>query len=421
MVSVEEWAWLRREHFVNGVSIKKLVRRTGLSRNTIRKALRSEQPPAYRRRAAGSKLDAFEGEIHALLRELIRQIESQRIRELLVERGSRAARRSSMTIVREVRPFFLDQRTYQRTVYRPGDVAQFDLWQPKREIPVGYGQTRKGYVVVGALGFSRFGAGALVFSKEAPDVLWGMRRCVWRIGALPGRLVVDREGCLHAGGGRPSEEFAAFCGQLSVGWRILDPGDCEAKGVVERLQGFIETSFEPGRSFATSSTSRISWTAGLMSVRTSGCTARCASGRSTGWSASARACGRCPSRGRISTGGWCCGCRRSRTCTSIATTTRWIRGWSAGASRCASRSARSTPSRWTPASWRPGIGACSPPGRSSPIPSIRQSSSGCGWSAIAGKPPAGEDVQVRDLAVFDRLVGGIDGVRRPSSRTCSGR
>ncbi len=134
-------------------------------------------------------------------------------------------------------------------MYRPGDVLQFDLWQPKRGIPVGYGQTRKGYVVVGALGFSRVGAGALVFSKEAPDVLWGMRRCVWRIGGLPGRLVVDREGCLHAGGGRPSGEFASFCGQLSVGWRILDPGDCEAKGVIERLQGFIETSFEPGRSF----------------------------------------------------------------------------------------------------------------------------------------------------------------------------
>ena len=145
---------------------------------------------------------------------------------------------------------FCDQRTYQRTVYRPGDVAQFDLWQPKREIPVGYGQTRKGYVVVGVLGFSRVGAGALVFSKEAPDVLWGMRRCVWRFGALPGRLVVDREGCLHAGGGRPTDEFASFCGQLSVGWRILDPGDCEAKGVVERLQEFMETSFEPGRSFA---------------------------------------------------------------------------------------------------------------------------------------------------------------------------
>jgi transposase len=249
LVSVEQWAWLRREHFVDGVSIKKLARRTGLSRNTIRKALRSDQPPAYRRRPAESKLDLFKDEIHALLR-ADGQMESQRIRELLIEQGFEGGKTITDDYVREVRPFFLDQRTYQRTVYRPGDVAQFDLWQPKREIPVGYGQTRKGYVVVGALGFSRFGAGALVFSKEAPDVLWGMWRCVSRFGALPERLVVDREGCLHAGGGRPTEEFASFCGQMSVGWRILDPGDCEAKGVVERLQGFIETSFEPGRSFA---------------------------------------------------------------------------------------------------------------------------------------------------------------------------
>jgi hypothetical protein len=37
---------------------------------------------------------------------------------------------------------------------------------------------------------------------------------------------------------------------LAGGFWILDPGDCEAKGVSERLQGFIETSFDPGRSFA---------------------------------------------------------------------------------------------------------------------------------------------------------------------------
>jgi hypothetical protein len=55
---------------------------------------------------------------------------------------------------------------------------------------------------------------------------------------------------VHAGGGRPTEAFAAFCGQLSVGWHFLAPSDPEAKRAVERLQGFMETSFEPGRSFA---------------------------------------------------------------------------------------------------------------------------------------------------------------------------
>lgn len=249
MISVQQWAEIRRMRFVEGLGIREIRRRTGLHRETIRRALRSTEPPTYARPAKGSKLDPFKDEIHALLRE-DPEVESQRIRELLAEQGYAGGKTITDAYVREVRPFFVEQRTFQRTVYRPGDVLQFDLWQPGREIPVGYGQTRGGYVVVGALGFSRYGAGALVFSKEAPDVLWGMWRCTRRIGALPGRLVVDREGCLHAGGGRPSEEFASFCGQLSVGWRILDARDCQAKGVIERLQGFMETSFESGRSFA---------------------------------------------------------------------------------------------------------------------------------------------------------------------------
>jgi hypothetical protein len=34
VVGVEQWAELRGEHFVRGVSIKQLASRTGLSRNT---------------------------------------------------------------------------------------------------------------------------------------------------------------------------------------------------------------------------------------------------------------------------------------------------------------------------------------------------------------------------------------------------
>jgi len=64
LVDVERWAELRREHFVRGVAIKELVRRTGLSRNTVRGALRSPGPPVYPRERPGSKLDPFKDEIH---------------------------------------------------------------------------------------------------------------------------------------------------------------------------------------------------------------------------------------------------------------------------------------------------------------------------------------------------------------------
>jgi hypothetical protein len=80
--------------------------------------------------------------------------------------------------------------------------------------------------------------------------LYGIGACLAKLGALPETLVWDREGALHAGGGRPTEVYAAFCGELGVGWRFLEARDPQSKGVVERLQGYAETSFEPGRSFA---------------------------------------------------------------------------------------------------------------------------------------------------------------------------
>ncbi len=67
MLDVERWAELRREHFVRGVPIKGLVRRTGLSRNTVRVALRSA-PPVFRCPERPSKLDPHKDEVHELLR-----------------------------------------------------------------------------------------------------------------------------------------------------------------------------------------------------------------------------------------------------------------------------------------------------------------------------------------------------------------
>jgi transposase len=249
VLDVERWAELRREHFVRGVPIKELARRHGIDRNTVRRALRSDRPPRYERPPRPSKLDPFKDEIHRLLRRNPR-LSGVRVRELIAPLGFDGSKTIVDDYLREVRPLFRRARTYQRTVYRPGEICQFDLWEPSEPVPVGHGQRRRGWVVVGCLGYSRAGAGALVFSKQAPDVLWGVGRCLWSLGALPELLVWDREGALHAGEGRPTDVYAAFCGQLAVDWHFCEPADPEAKGLVERLQGYLETNFEPGRLFA---------------------------------------------------------------------------------------------------------------------------------------------------------------------------
>ncbi len=249
MLDVERWAELRREHFVRGVSIKELVRRYGVDRNTVRRALRSAQPPRYERPARPSKLDPFKEEIHELLR-ADPKLPGVRVRELIEPLGFQGGKSIVDDYLREVRPLFAPRRSFQRTVYRPGEICQWDLWEPSSPVPVGHGQLRRAWVVVCSLGYSRAGAGALIFSKEAPDVLWGMGRCLWSLGALAELMVWDREGCLHAGGGRPTEIYAAFCGQLPVDWYFCEAKDPQAKGGVERLQGYLETNFEPGRRFA---------------------------------------------------------------------------------------------------------------------------------------------------------------------------
>jgi transposase len=249
VLDVERWAELRREHFVRGVPIKELVRRTGLARNTIKRALRSEQPPVFQVPERSSKLEPFKDEIHRLLSD-DPKLPGVRVRELIEPLGFVGGKTIVDDYLREVRPLFLRPRTYQRTVYRPGEICQWDLWETTRPVPVGHAQERRAWVVIACLGYSRAGAGALIFSKEAPDVLWGMSRCIWSLGGLPELMVWDREGCLHAGGGRPTETYAGFCGQLPVGWLFCERGDPQAKGVVERLQGYVETNFEPGRRFA---------------------------------------------------------------------------------------------------------------------------------------------------------------------------
>jgi transposase len=249
VIDVEHWAEIRRLHFVVGLSIKEICRRTGRNRSTVRRAVRSEGPPTYRRAPVGSKLDPYKEEVHRLLRAEPR-MPARRVRELIAESGYGGGQTILDVYLREVRPLFAPPRTFQRTLYRPGEICQFDLWEPSHPIPVGHGQERRGWVVVACLGYSRAGAGAVIFSKRGHDVLWGIERCLWALGGLPQTLVWDREGALHAGGGRPSDVFAAFCGRLRVSWHLCEANDPQAKGVVERLQGYMETSFEPGRRFA---------------------------------------------------------------------------------------------------------------------------------------------------------------------------
>ncbi len=133
MVDVEQWAEVRRMKRVGGLSAREISRRTGLARDTVSRLLMAEAPPRYARARAESILDPFKGWICEQLQADPR-VPSQRLRELAGEIGYSGGKTIFDAYVREVRPRFLVKRTFQRTIYRPAELVQCDLWEPSRHV-----------------------------------------------------------------------------------------------------------------------------------------------------------------------------------------------------------------------------------------------------------------------------------------------
>ena len=95
--------------------------------------------------------------------------------------------------------------------------------------------------------------GWMMPSRTAHDVLGGHAS-----GARPVRGGAPTGGVGPGGLHRPvaraassvfTDEFQSFRGTLGVGVKLCAPADPEAKGLVERANGYFETSFLPGRRF----------------------------------------------------------------------------------------------------------------------------------------------------------------------------
>ena len=248
MLKVEDWAEIRRLHFSEGLGIKTIAARFGVSRNTVRSAVRSTTPPRYERAPAGSRVDEFEPAIRQLL-----QTDPRMPATVIAERIDWPG---GMTVlkdrVRELRPLFVPVDPSQRTHYRPGEVGQWDLWFPAVDIPLGYGQTGRLPVIVGVSGFSRVITARMIPSRETHDVLGGHLACLLDLGGVPREGVYDGEAAIGRRRGERIEftaAFQAFRGVLGMGAYICRPRDPEAKGLVERAIRYLETSFLPGRTF----------------------------------------------------------------------------------------------------------------------------------------------------------------------------
>jgi transposase len=244
VITVEDWALIRRLHLAEGESMRSIAERLGISRNTVAKAVRAGCPPKYVRAPVESAIRAVEPRIRELLKDNPR-MPATVIAERVGWSGSPAWFREN---VARIRPEYAPADPADRISYEPGDQIQCDLVFPAVGIPCGAGGERVFPVLVMVCSHSRFLMAGMIPTRTTGDLLAGMRELLHGLGAVPRRLVWDNETGIGRGN-RYAAGVAAFTGVLATRIVQLKPCDPESKGIVERANGYLESSFLPGRTF----------------------------------------------------------------------------------------------------------------------------------------------------------------------------
>ena len=222
-----------------------IAKHLGIARDTVARAVVAQRPPQYVRPPVVSRFDAFEPRVRELLKDFP-AMPATVIAERVGWDGSASWFREK---VARLGPTYAPRDPADRIEYRPGDQVQCDLWFPPVKIPLGSGQC--GY----SAGAGDGGVVLPVHHRDDAAVADHRGPAGRDVGAAvgPARRGPAPADLGQRGRHRAAQPLAAgvagFCGALATRIVQLKPYDPESKGMVERANGYLETSFLPGRTF----------------------------------------------------------------------------------------------------------------------------------------------------------------------------
>ncbi|NSW91731.1 MAG: IS21 family transposase [Firmicutes bacterium] len=230
-----KWQRIKALH-TQGVSIRKIARTLGVSRNTVRKYLKDANPPQFKAKEYQKQLDRYREEIQAMLD---KGYIGTRIHKELVQKGYHG---SLSSVHRFLRAFKEDDQAAKLATTRvetgPGKQMQYD-WK-EWLLPVD-GKLVKIYIHEVVLSCSRMKFYTFSLSITTADVIRALVEAFDFFGGYALELVMDNGKQMvitHQKDGiiRYNNEFLKFCGLYGI-----KPSACE--NYRPRTKGKVEHPF----------------------------------------------------------------------------------------------------------------------------------------------------------------------------------
>jgi transposase len=220
----------------------------GISKNTVKKYVLSNQPPIATKPAGrAAAMEPFESEVDRLLRETPR-ITATRIAQLLrqtIDPTFCVSERSVREYVASRRARNVPREAFVRLVYEPGEQVQFDFKEVVARIG---GVETKLHMFAARLSYSTACFVRCYRSEDRPALFDGLVSSCTYFGGVPRDGVFDNASTavkrvLRGRNRDVASDYAALCGNLALRMQFAAPAKGNEKGGVEGLHGWVEDSF----------------------------------------------------------------------------------------------------------------------------------------------------------------------------------
>lgn len=257
MISMEDWVTIRNLKTKNpNLGTRSIANMLGISRNTVKKALASDELPLYNR--GEKKINEHIVPFVSFIKEsfLKKDLKASRILKDIKSKGYQGSQYALYAYIREILKPIKEDATksspnaFMRYETAPGEQLQYD-WSPY-VVSIG-GASIKINVHLSILGFSRYKFYDVSLHVTSSDVYTALEESFIYFGGVCDRIQVDNATCFITNASKDNlvwnSRFLHLCGFYGIKPTRSIPAHPWSKGKVENPFSYLETHFITGNEF----------------------------------------------------------------------------------------------------------------------------------------------------------------------------